>query len=126
MAVAVIRSPEPPELAVIPVNLLPSPSKKLALTPMLAVISPTSESAPPSKVRSDSQVYVFESPATFVTKELLVAFVIRGTLMIAEPSEVLRLPDTIFSTIKSPGKYFVAAITVPDSVLYAIVRQSPR
>tara|TARA_R110000824_G_scaffold32672_2_gene105306 strand:- start:15115 stop:15399 length:285 start_codon:yes stop_codon:yes gene_type:complete len=93
--------------------------KKEAETPVLAVISPTTFKVSPSNVRLLSHVSVFASPPTLVRIELLVAFETRGTFITEEPSDVLRFPDTTL-TIKSPGRYFSAAITVPDKTLYAI------
>ena len=74
----------------------------------------------PSNVRLVSHVKELASPATLVTIPLLVALETRGTLITAEASEVLRLPETILPTTKSPGIYFWAASMVPDSILYAM------
>ena len=97
------------------VSRLPSPSKKDADILILAVRSPTILSVEPSKVRFDSQVRVLASPPTLVIRELFVALDTRGTLITAAPSDVLKLPDSMFaSTIVLAGRYSCAAISVPD------------
>jgi hypothetical protein len=85
------------------VSLLPSPSKKDAEILMLAVRSPVILRDVPSNVRFDSHVRVLAFPATFVRIALFVAFETRGTLIILAPSDVLKFPETIFPTTKSPG-----------------------
>jgi hypothetical protein len=95
--------------------------KNEAETPVEAVISPTTLSVSPSKVRPLSHLRVLASPPVSITIPLVSGLETRGTLITCAPSDVLRLPDKIESAgrvtcvVKRLGRR-----TVPDKLLYAI------
>jgi hypothetical protein len=70
-----------------------------------------------SNFKFDSQVKLFASPPTFVMIELLVALDTRGTFITSAASDVLKLPERMFTPSDMPGPKYLGAITVPVSLL---------